>query len=63
VSLTSPVPDPESGLAFTALGMGAAADIYLARRCVLDLFVRLARDVHESERPEYDRRLREGPKR
>jgi hypothetical protein len=77
VSLTSSVPDPESGIAFTAIGkdcfycltplsdpavhwMGAAGDIYLHPRCVLDLFVRLARDVHECERPAYYRRLREG---
>ena len=68
LSLTAQIPDPESGLAFTAVGpadpavhwMGHDSDIFLHPRCVLDLFVRLARDVHETECTEHYRQLREG---
>jgi hypothetical protein len=77
MSVTSPIPDPESGIVFTAAGqicfycykplsdpavhwMGHEAHIYLHPRCVLDLFVRLARDVHETECPRHYRDLAEG---
>jgi hypothetical protein len=39
---------------------GATGAIYLHPTCVLALFVRLARDVHESECPEHYRQVREG---
>jgi len=75
MSLTSPVPDPISGIVLTALGQkcffcgqrcsdpaifwcGETADIYLHPRCVTDFTIRLHRDVHEHDRPDYYRRLR-----
>jgi hypothetical protein len=38
--------------------LGATGEIYLHPSCVLDLFVRLARDVHEAECPDHYARLR-----
>lgn len=38
--------------------IGATGVITLHPRCVLDLFVRLARDVHETECPAHYARLR-----
>ena len=77
MSLTSPVPNPETGVAFTAVGQvclycgqplsdpsvhwsGFTAEVYLHPGCVLALFVRLARDLHEIECPAYYQRLRGG---
>lgn len=42
-----PLDDP------TVYWMGVGADLYLHPACVAPLFIRLARDVHESERPDY----------
>ena len=75
MSLTSPVPDPESGLAFSAVGqicfychqplqdpaifwMGADGELYLHPDCLFPWFVRLCRDRHELDAPDYYRRLR-----
>jgi hypothetical protein len=77
VSLTSPVPDPDTGIAFTAAGqpcfycghtlsdpaihwMGHSTEIYVHPDCLFPLFVRLCRDRHELDAPDYYRRLREG---
>jgi hypothetical protein len=74
MSLTSPVPDPISGIVHTALGQkcffcghccsdpaivwcGETAEIYLHPRCVPDLTIRLYRDLHEHDRPDYYRRV------
>lgn len=76
MSLTSPIPDPDTGLAHTAFGidcfycykpladpaihwMGSTTSIYLHAACVFPLFVRLARDLHELDCPEYYRLLRQ----
>ena len=73
MSITSPVHDPASGVAHTAVGqdcflcgdrlsdpavhwMGATGHIYLHPDCVLDLAVRMSRDVHEIRKPDYYRR-------
>ena len=69
MSVTSPIPDENGFVFTAAgrncfycyaplsdpaiFWMGATGDLYLHPRCVLDLFVRLARDVHESECPVY----------
>jgi hypothetical protein len=74
VSLTSPVPDEQGvahtaigktcfycGQALSdpaVFWMGHDAELYLHPACVTDLFVRLARDVHEIACPDYYRRLR-----
>jgi hypothetical protein len=42
--------------------MGATSEIYLHPTCVAQLFIRLARDVHESECSAYYAKLREGQK-
>ena len=70
MSLTSPVPNLETGIAHTAVGQpcfycevlivtdpavhwhGAIVSIYLHPACVFPLFIRLARDLHELERPD-----------
>jgi hypothetical protein len=49
-----PVADP------AVCWMGATGEIYLHPPCVLALFVRLARDVHETECPDHYARLRRG---
>ena len=70
MSLTSPVPNPATGIAFTAVGQlcfycettiltdpavhwhGVIGSIYFHPACVFPLFIRLARDLHELERPD-----------
>jgi hypothetical protein len=39
---------------------GETGEIYLHKACALDLVVRVLRDVHELENPEYYRRLKSG---
>jgi hypothetical protein len=38
--------------------MGSGGDLYLHPACVSALFIRLARDVHEIECPDYYQRIR-----
>jgi hypothetical protein len=76
VSVTSPIPDDHGIVntalgqsCFYCDGLlsdpavhwlGADVAIYLHKACVSALFVRLSRDIHEIECPEYYRLVREG---
>jgi hypothetical protein len=74
VSLTSPVPDGQGvahtslgkdcfycGRRLSdpsVFWMGHTGEVYLHPPCVFPLFVRLCRDMHELDAPEYYRRAR-----